>query len=83
MKNFTIGYINHDNEVFNKYLKTSLNLLEDEFDIISTTDENNPAKNYNEILDKCKTLYLILTHQDVSFPPNLFKQFLYFKISKK
>jgi len=73
MKKFSVGYINHDKEVFDKYLGVSLSQLQGEFDIITTTSEKCPAANYNEILDKCSTPYLILTHQDVTFPPNLLR----------
>ena len=74
MKIFTIGYIDHDKEVHNKYLGPSLDALEGDFDIIKTTSEKFPAENYNKMKDECKTDYLILTHQDVSFAPDLLEK---------
>lgn len=71
MRSYTIGYIEHDSDVHSKYLAPSLCDLIGQFDVITTSDKNYPAKNYNEIKDKCKTDYLILTHQDVSFPCDL------------
>ena len=71
MKQFTIGYIRHDNHVYETYLGPSINNLEGDFDVISTSDENKPATNYNELISKCNTPYLILTHQDVTFSPDL------------
>lgn len=71
MRSYTIGYIEHDSDVHSKYLAPSLYDLIGQFDVITTSDKNYPAKNYNEIKDKCKTDYLILTHQDVSFPCDL------------
>lgn len=70
-KKFTIGYINHDEVIHKKYLGSCLKTLEGEFDVIYTDDKKFPAKNYNELKDRCQTEYLILTHQDVSFPSNL------------
>lgn len=71
MAKFTIGYIRHDQEVFDRFLGPSIKNLEGDFDVISTTDENFPASNYNEIIDKSDTDYIILTHQDVSFSSDL------------
>ncbi|QDL56082.1 hypothetical protein [Rhodoferax aquaticus] len=71
MKRFSIGYIRHSPETHERYLGYSLANLQGECDVLSTSDHNYPAQNYNDLLDACKTEYLILTHQDVSFPPNL------------
>lgn len=71
MERFTIGYIRHDQRVFDKFLGPSIKNLDGDFDVISTTDENFPASNYNEIIDKSDTDYIILTHQDVSFSNDL------------
>jgi hypothetical protein len=70
-KKFTIGYINHDESIHEKYLGHCLKTLKGEFDVIYTDDKKFPAENYNDLKDRCQTEYLILTHQDVSFPPNL------------
>lgn len=74
---FTIGYIDHNQDVFNKYLGLSLSKLKGEFDIIFTSDENKPAKNYNYILENSKNRYVILTHQDISFSDTLLERIEY------
>lgn len=74
MKQFTIGYIRHDNFVYKTYLGPSIDNLEGQFDVISTSDENKPAVNYNELISRCNTPFLILTHQDVTFSPNLLER---------
>ena len=51
---FTIGYIDHNDDVFNKYLGPSLLNLSGDFDVIKTKSSNSPAINYNEILKKSK-----------------------------
>jgi hypothetical protein len=71
LKNFTIGYINHDPLIHDKFLGPSIENLEGDFDIIYTSDELLPAQNYNKIISETKTPYLILTHQDVSFSSDL------------
>jgi hypothetical protein len=68
---YTIGYIDHNKEVFENFLGKSLNNLEGNFKILKTSDVNCPSKNYNEMLFKCNTQYLILTHQDIEFSKNL------------
>lgn len=74
MKKFTFGYIRHKQQTHDRYLGKSLAQLQGDFDVVSTTDENFPAFNYNTMLDACRTEYLILTHQDVSFPPDLLER---------
>jgi hypothetical protein len=49
---FTIGYIEHDSEVFDKYLGKSINELIGDFDIIYTSSDKYPAENYNYIIEK-------------------------------
>jgi len=71
MMKYTIGYINHNKDVFNEYLGNSILNLDGFFVVLSTSDQDNPAKNYNKLLSRCKTKYLILTHQDISFSKNL------------
>lgn len=68
---FTIGYISHNEDVFNECLGKSLKDLRGEYDIITTTDEKYPAHNYNTIIDKSPNDWVILTHQDISFSPDL------------
>ena len=57
MKQFTIGYIRHNKYVYETYLGPSIDNLQGEFDLISTSDENKPATNYNELISKCNTPY--------------------------
>lgn len=72
MKKFTIGYIQHDLEVYQRYLEKSISNLDNTlFDVLTTSNINPPATNYNTMLNMCNTQYIILTHSDVSFPPNL------------
>lgn len=68
---FTIGYIAHNKEVFDKHLGPSIKNLKGDFDIIYTSNKNKPAQNYNEIIDKSKNDWIILTHQDISFSDSL------------
>jgi hypothetical protein len=70
-KKFTIGYISHNDDVFKKFLGKSISELPGDFDVIATSVENYPAHNYNDILEKAQTPYVILTHQDISFTPDL------------
>lgn len=70
-KRFTFGYIRHKQLVHDRYLGCSLAQLEGEFDVISTSDQAFPGENYNTLLEQCQTEYLILIHQDVSFPHDL------------
>ncbi len=71
MKNFTIGYINHNPSVYERLLGPSIKNLKGDFDVIFTSDKLLPAQNYNKIISETKTPYLILTHQDVSFSSDL------------
>jgi hypothetical protein len=71
VKKFTFGYISHKQQTHDRYLGMSLAQLEGDFDVIHTSDKAYPAENYNTMLDRCNTEYLILTHQDISFPPDL------------
>lgn len=73
MKNnrYTIGYIEHNMDVYNKCLGKSLSMLKGDYDIISTSDKKFPSENYNDIIEKSKNDLIILCHGDVSFSPNL------------
>ena len=71
MKLFTIGYIDHNRDVHNKYLQKSIDNLKGEFNVISTSDKECPARNYNTMISMCDTKYLILVHQDITFTPNI------------
>lgn len=73
-KKFTIGYIEHNQEVFDRLLGPSIKNLRGEFDVVSVSDEKFPAENYNKLVSMAKTPYIILTHQDVSFSPDLLER---------
>jgi len=73
MRRYTIGHINYNKDAYNKYLGPSLENLEGNFDVITTSSENKPAQNYNEIIDKSPNDYIILLHEDVSFSPVLLR----------
>lgn len=72
--NFTIAYIDHKKEVFEKYLKPSIESLTGNYNIISVSDELFPAENYNKLINLSTTDWIILTHQDISFPSNLLER---------
>jgi hypothetical protein len=69
-RKFTFGWISHNQNDFQKFLEPSLKRLEKggiQFDTISVTDELKISANYNKIIDKCQTRWLILCHEDVAF----------------
>lgn len=65
----SIGYIDHDKEVFGKYLEPSLK--KSDFPTIAVRPMSSGAKSYNKILDEAKTKYVLFLHQDVGFGPGL------------
>jgi len=78
---FTIGYRSRFPEQYSKYLGPSLDNLKGDYDLIKIesnkiTDardfqsEKYPASDYNEMIRMCKTQYLILVHEDISFTPD-------------
>ena len=71
---YTIGYIEHNQEVFDRLLGPSIKNLKGEFDVVSVSDEKFPAENYNKLVSMAKTPYIILTHQDVSFSSDLLER---------
>lgn len=73
-KKWTIGWISHDNEVFNKFLSPSLIRLEGDFDTLRTNDSLKPSQNYNLIINNCKSRWLILCHEDISFSHDLLER---------
>jgi hypothetical protein len=74
--NFSIGYIRHNPEVFAQCLGLSLAELEPPFEVLSTSNKESPARNYNQMIKECKSNYLILTHEDVSFSSDLLDNIL-------
>jgi len=73
-KLFTIGYIKHNQSVFDKFLGPSIENLKGEFDVICVSDEAYPAENYNALVDMASTPYVILTHQDISFSSDMLQR---------
>jgi hypothetical protein len=71
---FTLGYIDHNKDVFDKYLGKSLFELKGDFEVIKTSDKNKPSFNYNEIIKKSSNRHVILSHQDISFSENLLEK---------
>lgn len=71
---YTIGYIKHNSSVNELHIGPSIENLKGEFKVITTEDTLFPAENYNHILSECKTDYLILSHEDVTFPSNLLEK---------
>jgi hypothetical protein len=71
---YTIGYIKHNNSVNELHIGPSIENLKGEFEVITTEDTLFPAENYNHLLSECKTDYLILSHEDVTFPSNLLEK---------
>lgn len=63
----TIGYIQHSKDAQEKYLRPSLENLKGRFHTLSTSDENMPATNYNNIVEGAETRLVLLVHEDVTF----------------
>jgi len=64
--NITIGVLNHNNDIFNKYIKNSLKNIKNHCEVIILKNLN-PAKAYNEIIKKSKNNYIVLLHCDTEF----------------
>ena len=62
----TIGILNHDNNVYEKYIAKSLRKLKGNFDLIIEQNKN-PAQAYNDIIGKSKNRYIVFLHADVTF----------------
>ena len=65
----TIGILNHNNDVFEKYISKSLSRLRGNYDLIIEQNKR-PAHAYNEIIKQSNNKYIILLHADVSFSYN-------------
>lgn len=76
MKRITIGYIKREVNTysFSINLGKSLAELNGEFDVIEKDDKRSPSENYNQMIDECKTPYLVLCHQDIRFAPELLER---------
>mgnify|MGYP001192232288 CR=1 FL=1 len=62
----TIGILNHDNAVYEKYVAESLKQLQGDFDLIIEKNKK-PAQAYNDIIEKSKNRYIVFLHSDVTF----------------
>ena len=62
----TIGILNHDNNVYEKYVAKSLDKLKGNFDLIIEKNKK-PAQAYNDIICKSKNRYIVFLHADVTF----------------
>ena len=62
----TIGILNHDNNVYEKYVSKSLDKLQGDFDLIMEKNKK-PAQAYNDIIGKSKNRYIVFLHSDVTF----------------
>jgi len=62
----TVGILNHDNNVYEKYAGQSIKTLDGNFDLI-IEENKNPAQAYNDIILKSKNRYIVLLHADVTF----------------
>jgi len=70
-KDFTISWISNNTEDFNKYLGPSLQRIKNRFDSYSIYNKNKSANSYNNLIKKCKTRWIVLCHEDVSFSEDL------------
>lgn len=72
---FTLGYIRHNNELFNKYLGISIDLIKDSVDVISYDSSTGfPSSIYNRIIDESENRYIIFSHEDIIFNDKLIDQ---------
>ena len=62
----TIGILNHDNNVYEKYVAKSLDKLMGDFDLLIEKNKN-PAQAYNDIINKSKNRYIVFLHADITF----------------
>ena len=64
----TIGILNHDESVFNKYIANSLKNLKGEFETIIIIN-SKPAEAYNKIIKQSNNKYIVFLHADITFCP--------------
>lgn len=67
----SLGFIDHNREVFSKYLEQSIQNAQQDYMIYwRKSTLGKPAELYNQLIDQCESKYLLLVHQDVSFSPD-------------
>jgi len=64
----TIGILNHDESIFNKYIANSLKKLKGEFETVIIKN-SKPAEAYNEIIRQSNNKYIVFLHADITFCP--------------
>jgi hypothetical protein len=67
---FTYAYISYKEDVYNQYLKPCLDNIRDEVDII-TKSGLKPSKFHNEVINESPNDYIIFSHEDVTFSPDI------------
>ena len=55
----TIGVLNHNNDIFDKYVAKSLDTLKGNYELIIEQNKR-PAEAYNSIIKRSKNKYIIL-----------------------
>jgi hypothetical protein len=70
---FTYAYITYKKEVFDQHLGPCLNKIKDKVDVI-TKENIIPAKFHNEVLKESNNRYIIFSHEDVTFTPDIIDQ---------
>jgi len=63
----TIGWISHNPDDFNKFLGPSLERINGKFNTDSVPDTLKSSANYNILIERCKTKWIMLCHEDVAF----------------
>lgn len=71
---FTIGYIAHDEDLHWEYLGGCLAHLQTLHRVISKPSTTTPAILYNQMYMECETPFLILCHQDITFPNDILER---------
>lgn len=70
---FTFSYIEYKKDVFDTYLKPCLNSIFNKIDIISKSNIK-PSKFFNLVQKESPNRYIIFSHEDITFSPNLLEQ---------
>jgi len=65
-KKITIGVLNHNENIFNKFFNKSVKNLNSDYNVI-VKKNLKPAKAFNEIIDESKNNHILFVHADVLF----------------
>ena len=74
---FEIAYISYNSEAFREYLGPSLEKLIGDFDKTVIPNGSMPAKAFNKVLRESRCQYVIFTHEDIKFSPNMLERVEY------